>query len=52
LEQLKGAELEVDAGSLQLMAQHTEAQWQASLVYQTKKLGKTVEESSVSTLIG
>jgi hypothetical protein len=40
LEQLKGAELEVDAGSLQRMAKHTEAQWQASLVYQTNKLRK------------
>jgi hypothetical protein len=40
LEQLRGAELEVDAGSLQRMAMYTEEQWQASLVYQTKKLGK------------
>jgi hypothetical protein len=40
LEQLKGAELEVDAGSLQRMAMYTEAQWQASLVYQTNKLRK------------
>jgi hypothetical protein len=40
LKQLKGAELEVDAGSLQRMAQNTEALWQASLVYQTNKLRK------------
>jgi hypothetical protein len=44
LEQLKGAELEVDAGSLQRMTKYTEAQWQASLVYQTKKLGKTLKQ--------
>jgi hypothetical protein len=46
LEQLKGAELEVDAGSLQRMAKNTEAEWQASLVYQTNKLGKTLKDLS------
>jgi hypothetical protein len=46
LEQLKGAELHVDAGSLQRMAMNTEAQWQASLVYQTKKMGKPLKDLS------
>jgi hypothetical protein len=42
----KGAEMEVDAGSLQRMAQYTEARWQESLVYQTKNLGKTLKDLS------
>jgi mTERF domain-containing protein len=46
LEQLKGAELEVDARWLLRMAKYTEAQWQASLVYQREKLGKTLKEPS------
>ena len=44
LEQLKRAGLVVDAGWLCRMAMYTDVQWQTGLVFQTKKLGKTLRK--------